>query len=65
MNVDKDHIEALVKALELAEGRLALLLRNYPDESETCDHPVATKYVLSQVRAALSLPEHAEDRNEL
>lgn len=41
-------------ALRLAEGRLSLLLEAYPDESDTIDHPVATRYVLEQVRAALT-----------
>jgi len=42
------------RALELAEGRLSLLLEAYPDESATIDHPSATRYVLEQLRVALS-----------
>jgi len=41
-------------ALELAEGRLSLLLEAYPDNSDKIDHPVATRYVLEQVSAALA-----------
>lgn len=44
------------EALLLAEGRITLLLQNYPDDSDTCDHPIATKYVLSRVRDALKGP---------
>ncbi len=43
-------------ALELAEGRLSLLLETFPDESEKIDHPSATRYILGKVRAALSTP---------
>lgn len=46
--------EVLRKALTLAEGRIALLLEAYPDESDGCDHPTATRYVLSEIRAALN-----------
>ena len=45
------------RALKLAEGRLSLLLEAYPEESNTIDHPSATRFVLEQVRAALSAPE--------
>lgn len=44
----------MLTALRLAEGRLALLLRQYPDQSETCDHPTATRYVLDKVTAAIA-----------
>lgn len=47
-------LDEALKALKLAEGRLALLIQQYPDPSETCDHPAATQYVLDQVRAALA-----------
>lgn len=42
------------EALRLAEGRLESLLREFPDESATSDHPVATRYVLSKVKAELA-----------
>lgn len=44
----------MLAALRLAEGQLALLLRQYPDQSETCDHPTATRYVLDKVTAAIA-----------
>lgn len=47
-------------ALKLAEGRLSLLLEAYPDKSDTIDHPSATRYVLEQVRAALSAAPEAK-----
>lgn len=54
----------VVKALRLAEGRLALLLIAYPELSEICDHPVATRYVLSKVREAINeLHEQANKRD--
>lgn len=48
-------------ALELAEGRLELLLQAYPDESDKIDHPVATRYVLDRVRAARSVSSAAPE----
>lgn len=47
-------LEAVRGALRLAEGRLELLLREFPDESATSDHPVATRYVLSKVKAGIA-----------
>lgn len=49
------------QALKLAGERLALLLQQYPADSEECDHPVATRYVLEQVRAALAASEGSAD----
>lgn len=44
----------LREALELCKGRLALLLEVYPDQSDKCDHPTATRYILNRVQAAIS-----------
>lgn len=44
----------LLAALRLAEGRLALLLRIFPDEHDECDHPVATTGVHKSVLAAIA-----------
>jgi hypothetical protein len=46
--------EKLAKALELADGRITLLLQEFPETSDKSDHPCATKYVLKKVRGALS-----------
>lgn len=51
ITVERDRLR---EALKLADGRLALLLQTYPDESDIIDHPIATKYVLERVRAVLS-----------
>lgn len=54
--------ESLISsALELAEGRLELLLQVYPDESDKIDHPVATRYVLDCVRSARSVSSAAPE----
>lgn len=50
----------VMRALRLAEGRLALLLIAYPELSEICDHPTATRYVLAKVREAIN-ELHSED----
>jgi hypothetical protein len=42
------------RALELAEGRIALLLQVFPDPDGESDHPTATQYVLDAIRATLS-----------
>lgn len=46
--------KALREALVLAKGRIELLLREFPDQSEVTDHPSATRYVLERVNAALT-----------
>lgn len=53
LDTQSSRTEAMRKALELADGRLSLLLRVYPDDSDRCDHPVATKHVLAAVQSAL------------
>jgi len=55
LSVDREGpLEEAKRVLELVEGRLSLLLSAYPDESETCDHPIATRYVRERVVAFLS-----------
>jgi len=48
-----ERAERAEAALKLAEGRLALLLRVFPEEREDCDHPTATRSVLASVTEAL------------
>lgn len=48
-----ERVERAEAALKLAEGRLALLLRVFPEEREDCDHPTATRSVLASVTEAL------------
>lgn len=54
--------EKLAKALELANGRITLLLQEFPETSDKSDHPCATKYVLKKVRGALS--EYRKEASE-
>lgn len=48
----EDALREADAALHLAEGRIDLLLREFPETSLTSDHPVATRGVLDKVRRA-------------
>ncbi len=51
----------MLAALKLAEGRLALLMRVFPDQHAECDHPTASGGVLNSVRAAIARAEGGKE----